>query len=95
MNDLVEVPIYDKEEMNAIERDIEKAKLIESIIGIEDVDIIKKVRSFLKKSSSPSDRPAVMTVEELKEEVTEATADVLKEGGLRHADFVKEMKSWM
>ncbi len=74
---------------------IEKAKLIESIIGIEDVDIIKKVRSFLKKSSSPSDRPAVMTVEELKEEVTEATADVLKEGGLRHADFVKEMKSWM
>lgn len=28
MNDLVEVPIYDKEEMNAIERDIEKAKLI-------------------------------------------------------------------
>lgn len=28
MNDLVEVPIYDKEEMHAIERDIEKAKLI-------------------------------------------------------------------
>ena len=28
INDLVEVPIYDKEEMNAIERNIEKAKLI-------------------------------------------------------------------
>lgn len=28
VNDLVEVPIYDKEEMNTIERDIEKAKLV-------------------------------------------------------------------
>lgn len=28
INDLVEVPIYDKEEMNAIERNIEKAKLV-------------------------------------------------------------------
>lgn len=27
-NDLVDVPVYDKEEMNTIERDIEKAKLI-------------------------------------------------------------------
>lgn len=28
-NDLVEVPVYDKEELNQIEHDIEKAKLIE------------------------------------------------------------------
>jgi len=28
INDLVEVPIYDKEEMNTIERNIEKAKLV-------------------------------------------------------------------
>ena len=28
VNDLVEVPVYDKEEMNAIERSIEKAKLV-------------------------------------------------------------------
>jgi plasmid maintenance system antidote protein VapI len=29
VNDLVEVPVYDKEEMNTIERNIEKAKLME------------------------------------------------------------------
>lgn len=28
VNDIVEVPVYDKEEMNAIERSIEKAKLV-------------------------------------------------------------------
>ncbi len=28
VNDIVEVPVYDKEEMNTIERDIEKAKLV-------------------------------------------------------------------
>ncbi|MEH7593823.1 transcriptional regulator [Bacillus toyonensis] len=28
INDLVEVPVYDKEEVNAIEREIEKAKLV-------------------------------------------------------------------
>lgn len=28
VNDIVEVPIYDKEEINSIERDIEKAKLV-------------------------------------------------------------------
>lgn len=28
INDIVEVPIYDKEEINSIERDIEKAKLV-------------------------------------------------------------------
>ena len=37
MNDLVEVPIYDKEEMNAIERDIEKAKLISKFKVAMDV----------------------------------------------------------
>ncbi|MEN6588307.1 MAG: hypothetical protein ABFC30_01390 [Proteiniphilum sp.] len=74
---------------------IEKAKLIESTVDIDDIDIIKKVRSFLKKSVSPSRRPAVMTIEELKKEVAEATEDVLKGNGLKHDDFIKEMETWM
>ena len=37
INDLVEVPIYDKEEMNAIERDIEKAKLVSKFKATMDV----------------------------------------------------------
>lgn len=73
---------------------IEKAKLIESIVDIDDINIIKKVRSFLKKSVS-SRRPAVMTIEELKKEVTEATEEVLKGNGIKHDDFIKEMKTWM
>jgi len=72
---------------------IEKAKLIESIVDVDDINIIKKVRSFLKRSVS-SRRPAVMTIEELKKEVTEATEDVLQGNGVKHDDF-KEMKTWM
>lgn len=74
---------------------IEKVKLIESIVDINDVDILKKVRSFLKKSTSPSHRPAVMTIEELKEEVITATEDVLNGNGIKHDDFINEMKIWM
>ncbi len=73
---------------------IEKAKLIESIVDVDDINIIKKVRSFLKRSVS-SRRPAIMTIEELKKEVTEATEDVLKGNGVKHNDFIKEMKTWM
>jgi len=36
---------------------IEKAKLIESIVDIDDIDIIKRVRSFLKKTGSPTRPP--------------------------------------
>ena len=37
INDLVEVPIYDKEEMNTIERDIKKAKLVSRFKAALDV----------------------------------------------------------
>ena len=37
MNNLVDVPIYDKEEMNAIEREIEKAKLVSKFKAVMDV----------------------------------------------------------
>ena len=73
---------------------IEKAKLIESIVDIDDIDIIKRVRSFLKKTGSPTRLPAVMTIEELKQEVAEATEDVLKGNGIKHENFVKEVRGW-
>lgn len=39
VNDLIEVPVYDQEEMNAIERTIEKAKLVERFKEkLEEVD---------------------------------------------------------
>ncbi|HDR7319930.1 TPA: transcriptional regulator [Bacillus toyonensis] len=39
INDLVEVPVYDKEEVNAIEREIEKAKLVSRFkVAMEIVD---------------------------------------------------------
>lgn len=37
INDLIEVPIYDKEEMNTIERDIKKAKLVSRFKSALDV----------------------------------------------------------
>jgi hypothetical protein len=52
---------------------IEKAKLIESIVDIKDVNVIKKLRSLVTKSAK---LPAVMTVDELKAEVMEAVKQV-------------------
>ncbi|MFY2157737.1 transcriptional regulator [Cytobacillus firmus] len=57
VNDIVEVPIYDKEEMNKIERTIEKAKLVarfKQAIEIDDelpnLDTFKLVIELLEKS---------------------------------------------
>lgn len=57
VNDLVEVPIYDKEEINAIERSIEKAKLVEKFRQTIDVvddnpymDTFKLVVELLEKA---------------------------------------------
>ncbi|EPS49562.1 hypothetical protein CFSAN002368_17180 [Clostridium botulinum A1 str. CFSAN002368] len=36
-NDIVKVPVYDKEEMNKIERDIEKAKLVDRFKNALDI----------------------------------------------------------
>ena len=56
---------------------IEKAKLIESIFQIKDIDVIKKLRSLVTKSTK---LPAVMTVEEMKAEVIESAANkILKD----------------
>jgi transcriptional regulator with XRE-family HTH domain len=56
LNDLVEVPIYDKEEMNSIERTIEKAKLVsrfKAAIEIDDdnpfLDTFKLIVELLEK----------------------------------------------
>lgn len=47
VNDIVEVPVYDKEEMNTIERSIEKAKLISRFKqAIEVVDANPKLDTF-------------------------------------------------
>ncbi|WP_312668058.1 helix-turn-helix domain-containing protein [Tissierella praeacuta] len=37
VNDIVEVPVYDKEEINSIERDIEKAKLVSRFKEVLDI----------------------------------------------------------
>lgn len=56
-NDLVEVPIYDKDELNQIEHDIEKAKLMEKFQGMLDrtehqpfLDTFKLVFELLDKT---------------------------------------------
>lgn len=57
INDIVEVPVYDKEEMNTIERNIEKAKLIsrfkQTIEMVDDnpkIDTFKLIIELLEKS---------------------------------------------
>lgn len=57
INDIVEVPIYDKEEINTIERNIEKAKLVSRFKEVLDVvdnnpymDTYKLIIEILEKS---------------------------------------------
>ncbi|MBZ5752180.1 helix-turn-helix domain-containing protein [Metabacillus rhizolycopersici] len=57
VNDIVEVPVYDKEEMNTIERNIEKAKLVsrfkQAIEMVDDnpnLDTFKLIVELLEKS---------------------------------------------
>ncbi|MEJ8553906.1 hypothetical protein [Tepidibacter sp. Z1-5] len=57
VNDLVEIPIYDKEEINSIERSIEKAKLvsrfknaIEAVDNTPYIDTYKLIIELLEKS---------------------------------------------
>ena len=57
INDIVEVPIYDKEEINKIERDIEKAKIVLKFKEALDVvdntpymDIYKLISELMEKS---------------------------------------------
>lgn len=57
VNDIVEVPVYDKEEMNTIERNIEKAKLVsrfkqamEIVDDHPNLDTFKLIIELLEKS---------------------------------------------
>ena len=57
INDMVEVPIYDKEEINKIERDIEKTRLLERLKNALDIvddnpymDTYKLIVTLLEKS---------------------------------------------
>lgn len=57
INDIVEVPVYDKEEINTIERDIEKAKLVSRFKEALDIvdnnpymDTYKLILELLEKS---------------------------------------------
>jgi hypothetical protein len=72
---------------------IEREEAIKSLLNVEDISVIKKIRSILNKGTAKL--PAVMTIEELKAEVMEATEQLENGEGTRHEDFVKEMKSWL
>lgn len=60
-NDIVDIPIYDKEEINIIERDIEKAKLVnrfKEAIDVEDknpyMDTFELIVKLIEKSQHES-----------------------------------------
>ncbi|WP_080904678.1 hypothetical protein [Parabacteroides sp. Marseille-P3160] len=77
--------------MNKNDLYIEKAKLIESIVGVNDVNIIKKIQSFLRNSVS---YPAAMSVNELKEEVMQSVEDAKNGKGKAHEQLFKEAEEW-
>jgi hypothetical protein len=53
---------------------IEREEAIKSLLNVEDISVIKKIRSILNKETAKL--PAVMTVDELKAEVMEAVRQV-------------------
>ena len=71
---------------------IEKAKLIESILNdIDDITIVKKLRSMLNKKIN---RPASMTIEQLRKEVVQATTELVTGKDISNEEFMKEVDTW-
>lgn len=65
--------------------------MIESIFQIKDIDVIKKLRSLVTKSTK---LPAVMTVEEMKAEVMQSVEDAKQGKGKSIEQLFKEAKEW-
>ncbi|WP_455635775.1 hypothetical protein [Parabacteroides sp.] len=70
--------------MTALELQASKQSLIESILSIDDVDTIEKVKRYLsrlrKTTHTTSQGPLVMTDSEFRETVIQATKD-FRDGG--------------
>ena len=70
---------------------IEKAKLIESIFQIKDIDVIKRLRSLVTKSTK---LPAVMTVEEMKVSALKGLEEAKQGKGKPFDQLFEEAKEW-
>lgn len=66
----------------------EREELMKSLLDVEDVGLIKKLRSMLKRETAK--RPAVMTVDELKAEVMEGVRQVENGEVVSHEDLFAE-----
>jgi hypothetical protein len=69
---------------------IEREEAIKSLLNVEDISIIKKIRSLLNKETAKL--PAVMTIEELKAEVMEGVRQVENGQVISHSDFLAKHK---
>lgn len=68
---------------------IEREEAIKSLLNVEDISVIKKIRSILNKEAAKL--PAVMTVEELKAEVMEGVRQVENGEVISHEDLFAEL----
>jgi hypothetical protein len=69
---------------------IEREEAIKSLLNVEDISVIKKIRSILNKETTKL--PAVMTIEELKAEVMEGVRQVENGQVISHSDFLAKHK---
>jgi hypothetical protein len=67
---------------------VEREEAIKSLLSVEDISVIKKIRSILNKEAAKL--PAVMTVEELKAEVMESVRQVENGEVISHEDLFAE-----
>ncbi|MDM1364350.1 hypothetical protein HX017_05215 [Myroides marinus] len=69
----------------------ERDELIKSLLTVEDINIIKKIRAFL---SQEEELPATMTIEQLREEVMFSVNEAKQGKGISHDDLLKEIDQW-
>lgn len=71
---------------------IEREEAIKSLLNVEDISVIKKIRSILNKETAKL--PAVMTVDELKVEVMQSYEDAKNGKGKSMEQLFKEAEKW-
>lgn len=69
----------------------EREELINSLLKVNDISLIRKMREILRHDEQ---LPAVMSVEELRKEVSLGVEEAKSGYGIKQEDFFKELDKW-
>lgn len=81
--------------MNTIELHTQRIELARQILKEEDENVLKKTMAYFKRIKKTAlAPPCQMTIEELKEEISQAVCDLENGSGIPHEEIEKKVSSW-